>query len=121
MGYRAVAVRVSKSDLAVFESWLRSPTVPHELAIRAKILIARAQGEGVRPLAKRLEISPNTVSVWRRRYRAEGLAGVLTRPRSGRKKTITAAKERAVVTATMRAPKTATHWSSRRLAKKVGV
>ena len=104
----------------MFESWLRSPTVPQELAVRAKILIASAGGEGVRPLAKRLEISPNTVSVWRRRYRTEGLAGVRTRARSGRQKTITPAKERAIVAATMRAPRAATHWSSRTLAKQMG-
>lgn len=121
MGYTAVAVKVKVEDLAVFESWLRSPTVPQALAVRAKILIASAHGEGARPLAKRLEISPNTVSVWRRRYRVAGLAGVRTRPRTGRKKAITAAQERAVVAATMRAPKAATHWSSRTLAKEVGL
>jgi transposase len=121
MGYTAVVLRVKKADLEVFESWLRSPTVPQELAVRAKILIASARGEAVRPLARRLEISPNTVSVWRRRYQAEGLAGVRTRPRTGRKKKITAAKERAVVAATMRAPRAATHWSSRTLAKEVGL
>ncbi len=121
MSYTAEAVKVKKGDLEVFESWLRSPTVPHELAVRAKILLASARGEGVRPLAKRLEVSPNTVSVWRRRDRADGLAGVRTRPRTGRKKTITPAKERAVVAATMRAPKAATHWSSRTLAKEMGV
>jgi hypothetical protein len=42
-----------------------------------------------------------TVRAWRRRYRAEGLAGVRTRPRTGRKKRITAATERAVAAATM--------------------
>ena len=62
-----------------------------------------------------------TVTVWRRRYREEGLAGLRTRPRGGRPRTITPAKERAIVAATMRRPKTATHWSARRLAKTVGV
>ena len=104
MGYKAVAVKVKEADLAVLQSWLRSPTVPQDLALRAKILISSAAGEGVRPMAKRLGISPNTVSVWRRRYGAAGLAGIRTRQRSGRGKQITAAKERAVVAATMRAP-----------------
>ncbi len=48
MGYTAVAVEVKAGDLEVFESCLRSPTVPQELAVRAKILIASARGEGVR-------------------------------------------------------------------------
>ena len=103
------------------ESWLRARTVPHELALRAKIVLASADGESVRELADRLGVSTNTVSVWRRRFREEGLAGIRTRARSGRPKQITRTKEQSVVSATMRAPKAATHWSARRLAKEVGL
>lgn len=71
--------------------------------------------------ARRLGVSTNTVTIWRRRYRAEGLTVVPTRARSGRPKTITAAKEQAVVAATMKSPKVETHWSARRLAKQVGL
>src|SRR5262249_32630923 len=117
MSYRDRAVKVGKSDREVLESCLRSRTLPHEVALRARILIAGADGESVRATAERLGVSTNTVSIWRRRYRAEGLAGVRTRPRPGRPKRISLAKEQAVVTATMRPPKTRTHWSARRLAK----
>jgi hypothetical protein len=44
-----------------------------------------------------------------------------TKPRPGRPRRITAAKERAVISATLRKPKVATHWSARRLAKEVGL
>jgi transposase len=121
MGYETVAVVVKAKDRAVLASWLRSPTVPQALALRAKIVLASADGEAIRPMAERLGLEPKTVTVWRRRYREEGLAGLRTRPRGGRPRTITPAKERAIVAATMRRPKTATHWSARRLAKTVGV
>jgi len=120
MGYTA-EVRLVKKDRRVLESWLRAPTIPQEIALRAKILIASADGEAVRPLASRLGISPTTVCLWRRRYETEGLAGLRTRHRSGRKKKVTPAKERAVVAATMKEPKDTTHWSTRRLSKKVGL
>jgi transposase len=113
--------KVTESDRAMLESWLRAPTVAQGLALRAKVILASAEGEGVRPLARRLGVSPNTVAVWRRRYRSEGLAGLRTKPRPGRPRRITAAKERAVISATLRKPKVATHWSARRLAKEVGL
>lgn len=121
MGYKPVRMRVKSEDRATLESWLRAPTTPQELVMRAKIVLASAAGEAVRPMAKRLGIAVNTVNVWRRRYRADGIAGLRTRARSGAPKRITAAKERAVVAATMRPPKVATHWSARRLAKQVGL
>src|SRR5688572_3276299 len=121
MGYEAVAVVVKAKDRATLESWLRSPTVPQALALRAKIVLASAEGEAIRPMAERLGVEPKTVTIWRGRYRAEGVAGLRTRARGGRPRTVTAAKERAVVAATMRRPKAATHWSARRLAKTVGL
>jgi transposase len=112
---------VSGADRGVLEQWLRSPTVPQEWGLRAKILLATAAGEGVRAMARRLDVSPTTVCLWRERYRREGLAGLRTQPRPGRPRRISEAKERSVVEATLRPPKVATHWSARRLAQDVGL
>lgn len=117
----AVEFKVAEADRAMLESWLRAPSVAQGLALRAKVILASARGEGVRPLARRLGVSPNTVAVWRRRYRGLGLAGLRTKPRAGRPRRITSAKEQAVISATLRQPKGATHWSARRLAKAVGL
>jgi transposase len=121
MAYVASVFEVKGSDRDVLEKWLRSPTLPQAFGLRARIVLASADGEGVRPLSRRLGVSQATICQWKRRYRAEGLAGLKTRPRSGRKKTISPAKERAVVAATLRRPKTTTHWSARRLARVVGL
>src|SRR5258708_29258313 len=120
MVYKGGSLDVTSRDRRVLESWLRAPTTPQSLALRAKILLASAGDESLRAIAERLEVAPATVKLWRRRYREEGLVGIRTRERSGRPKTITAAKERSVVAATMRAPKVATHWSTRRLALRAG-
>jgi transposase len=121
MGYEPVRMTVAAQDRAELERWVRSPTVPQALAVRAKIILASATGEAVRPMAARLGIDPKTITVWRRRYREAGVAGLRSRARSGRPRAITAAKERSVVTATLRPPTTGTHWSARRLAKQVGL
>ncbi len=121
MGYRVVRMQVKSADRKAMEAWLRAPTTPQALAMRARIVLASLEGEPVRPMARRLGVSVNTVNVWRRRYREQGLAGLRTRERAGRPRQISAARERTVVAATMRPPKAATHWSARRLAKEVGL
>jgi transposase len=117
----AAEFKVAEADRAMLESWLRAPSTSQAMALRARVILAGGKGEGVRPLARRLGVSPNTVAAWRRRYREAGLAGLRTAARAGRPRRITAAKEQAVISATLRKPKAATHWSARRLAKEVGL
>jgi transposase len=121
MGVRTWCVEVSSQDQAELDSWLRSHSIARALAMRAQIVLGSARGESIRDLAERLGVSQPTICHWRRRYRAQGMAGLKTQPRSGRRRRITLAKERSVVAATMRSPKAATHWSARRLAKEVGL
>ena len=120
MGIRRSGVEVSEADRAQLERWLRSQTIAHGLAVRAQIVLGSATGESIRALAERLKVTQRTVCLWRRRYASQGLDGLRNRPRAGRPRRITAAKEQAVVSATLRKPRNATHWSARRLAKEVG-
>jgi transposase len=121
MGVMKWRVEVIESDRAELEAWLRSQTMPHALAVRARIVLGSAQGESIRDLAERLEVSQPTVCRWRDRYRKLGIGGLKTRARSGRRRRITHAQERGVVAATMRPPQAASHWSAARLAKAVGL
>src|SRR5215472_2320823 len=119
MRVRTWGVDVGNSQRTELEAWLRPQTGSRALAMRARIILGSADGESIRELAERLEVSEVTVCRWRNRYRAQGLAGLRTRARSGRRRRISPADERRVVAATMRAPVAATHWSARRLAKEV--
>ncbi len=121
MGVKTCWVEVSGADRRELEAWLRAHSIPQGLAIRARIVLGSAQGESIRVLAERLGVTQPAVCLWRRRYREQGIAGLKTRARSGRRKQISSARERAVVAATMRPPKAATHWSARRLAKEMGL
>jgi transposase len=97
------------------------PTLSQELGLRARAVLASAEGGTVRAVASRLKVSPNTVAVCRRRYRQGGVDAPRTKARAGRPPEITRTKEQMVVAATLRTPKNATHWSARRLAREVGV
>jgi transposase len=76
------------ADRGIVEQWLRSPTLPQAWGLRAKIVLASADGEGVPEMARRLETTTATVCLWRRRYLREGLAGLQTGARSGRPRRI---------------------------------
>ena len=102
-------------------SKLRS--TPQSVALRVRIVLSASEGIANKVLARQLSTTLPTVLLWRARYQAEGLAGILEdRPRSGRPKEISAQQEAALIETTLhRTPKDATHWSVRSMAKTQGV
>lgn len=96
----------------------RYRSTPQSVALRIDVVLGAASGRSNHALARELGTSLPTVLLWRRRYAAEGLEGILTdHPRAGRPKTITADEEAAIVEATLRTqPANATHWSVRSMA-----
>ena len=72
--------------------------------------------------AKLLHVSRPTLYLWRRRYLAEGLAGLVDRPRSGRPTVLDGRTvERILFLTTERVPVEANHWSTRLMARYAGV
>jgi len=105
----------------VLEGWLRSPSLRAGLAQRARIVLLAADGLGTGEIVHRLGVSKPTVIGWKRRYAGEGVAGLDDRPKSGRPPTIDPV---AIVLATLEPPPPrlgVTHWSSRLLARHLGV
>jgi len=93
-------------------------STPQSIVLRINIVLGAAEGHANHALARELSTSLPTVLLWRRRYEAEGILGLLDdHPRSGRPKTITPDQEAAIVEATLRTqPPNATHWSVRTMA-----
>ena len=56
------------------------------LVERACIVLRCIQGDPVKDIAHDLDVRPNTVINWRRRFQAESIAGLLDRPRPGKPK-----------------------------------
>lgn len=94
-----------------------------KVVMRAKIVLARQAGHSKVKISKDLKVSRPTIDVWLKRYKQQGIAGLLkdaTRP--GRKPRIDAVKEKQIVEATLHTtPKGATHWSNRTMAEQQGV
>jgi transposase len=91
--------------------------------MRAKIVLRAAQGQQNKQIAAELVITEQTVGRWRRRFAAAGLAGIKKdAPRGGRKPKLRDRVARKIIeTTTRQTPKEATHWSTRTLAKFLGV
>jgi transposase len=92
------------------------------LALRARIVLACAEGSQNKEVAAKLGVDQATVSKWRRRFGGRRVDGLRDEPRSGAPRTIDDARIEAVIVRTLESiPKDATHWSSRGMAKESGV
>lgn len=123
MSEPARALEVTKSDEELMDQLLRNGSTPQKLVFRIKVVLGAASGVSNRELARSLDTTKSSVLKWRSRYLQLGLDGILEdAPRSGRRKTITAEKEAAIVEATLKTtPANATHWSTRSMAEAQGV
>lgn len=121
MAFMGDPVLVSNKDRALLEGWLRAPSTPHRLAMRARIVLASADGVSVRAIAKSLAVSQVSVCKWRDRFRSSGVDGLKTEARSGRPARYTEADDSRIVATTMVPPPGRTHWSARSLGRVLGI
>jgi len=92
------------------------------LALRARIVLACAEGAQNNEVAVRLQVAKATVGKWRRRFVEHRLDGLRDEPRSGTPRTIDDARIEAVIVRTLEStPTDATHWSSRGMARQSGL
>jgi transposase len=116
-----VGVEVTAAERAELESWTRASSIRAGLAQRARIVLLVADGVGTQGIVERVGASKPTVIGWKRRFAEGGISSLADLPKSGRPKRI---DETEVVLATMEPPPErlgVTHWSSRMLAKELGI
>ena len=92
------------------------------LALRARIVLACADGADNKTVAARQRITQQTVSKWRSRFVTDRIDGLLDAPRPGAPRTIEDAHVDAVIAKTLESvPAGATHWSTRSMAREAGL
>jgi transposase len=69
---------------AVLKSWLGAGSTEQRFVIRARIILAAAEGRATQDIAAELRLRPATVSKWRTRFAKGGIAALQDQPRSGR-------------------------------------
>jgi transposase len=117
---KGTPINLTNAQRIELERRVKSQTLDARSVRRARIVLLAADGVANYEIARRLEISRNQVIAWRGRFAKGGLVAIESDlPRSGRKPTIDAAEIVRVTTQTT--PEGATHWSTRKLAAKLGI
>ena len=113
---------LSEDERRTLENWVKRRNTAQGLALRARIVLACAQGRSNLAVAARLGVDRRTVAKWRRRFLRERLDGLTDDPRPGVPRTVTGAQVEEVVVRTLEeVPEGATHWSERELARRTGI
>ena len=119
----APSIDLTHAERKTLVAWSRGRSIPARCVLRAKIVLAAADGRLNQDIAAELGTMKKTVSLWRSRFARERIAGIeKDAPRPGRTPSIpTQTIEAILQKTTQEKPPGATHWSTRTLAKAVGV
>ena len=103
--------------------WLNAQGTPQQVALRCRIILAAAEGQGDSAIARQLGTNRKTVILWRTRFCEQGAESLWQiAPGRGRKPTYGPEKIKALLAATLQTkPAGMTHWSCRRMAQAQGV
>jgi transposase len=102
--------------------WSHRGKTAQRLALRSRLVLLCAEGLDNKAVAARLGVRPQTVCKWRARFVEVRLEGLNDEYRPGAPRSVSDDKVESVVTRTLESkPAGATHWSTRSMAKAVGL
>lgn len=116
-------LKLTAKRRAELEATVARPSAPAGVVRRARVILLSADGVGGTEIAKRLALTPEAVSRIRRRFRDGGVPGLAEQPKSGRTDNKVPAEtvERVVQLAMSPPPAGRSRWTTRLLAKVVGL
>lgn len=116
----AACIQLSEEERSELSSYARGRATALRLVERAKIVLQAAAGKQDREIAATLQLGRHTVARWRRRFLQQGIQGIETdAPRPGRTRTVD--YEEIIRKTTQEKPANATHWTTRTLARELGI
>ena len=120
---KEIKAALAAEDKVLMEQLLASGHIEHKYAVRLQVVLHRANGKSPTDIAEYLGININTVTSYVKRYNATGIDSLLrdkTR-KPGTPPISEEIKNKVIEIACHEKPKDATHWSTRKLAKRVGI
>jgi transposase len=97
MSYTSTLIALRPEEKADLESWVRSSKTEQRMVLRARIILLASAGLGTNKIAARLSRRPATVSKWRTRFAALGIAGLRDAPRPGKRRKYGSQDERRIL------------------------
>lgn len=118
----AMALELSPDDRRVLTGMLRATTLPAGLARRARVILALADGQSYAQISAALGVTDAFIARWKQRVVTGGLPALGDRPRSGRPDRLDPRIEAKILAKTQEPPPAPfTHWTTRRMARRIGV
>lgn len=113
---------LSADDRRVLAGMLRATTLSAGLVRRARVILALADGQSYSQIAGTVGVTDAFIARWKQRVRAGGLLALSDRPRSGRPDRLDPRIEAKILARTQAPPPAPfTHWTTRRMARLIGV
>ena len=115
---------LAAADRDDLERLVRATSTPAGIARRARCVLLLAEGKSYSAVCTALAVTDRFVARWKRRFVEGGVLALADAPRAGRQDhRLTPAMEARILRITQeeRPPAPLTHWTSRRLAARVGV
>jgi transposase len=118
----AITIELTGEERAQLEARSRRRTSAQALAQRSRVVLLAADGLANTEIAERLGVHRTMVTRWRNRFAEHRLDGLVDEPRPGRPRTVTDEQVEEVIVKTLETtPRDATHWSTRLMAREVGL
>lgn len=119
---KAVEIKLTNTEQKTLEKIQNSARSEQRDFQRAMIILLAAQGKENQDIAREVGLSRAQVSMWRKRFASKRLEGLKERAGRGHPPVYDKEKVKKVVEDTLNtAPKDATHWSTRTMAKEARV
>jgi transposase len=113
---------ITDDERKELERYVRRETSSQRLALRSRIVLRCADGLTNQDVAGEIGVNPSTVAKWRRRFVVDRLDGLHDQDRPGAKLKITDETVEELIVATIETmPKGRSHWSTRAMAKNIGI
>jgi transposase len=113
---------LSEDERAELESRTRSRSLPAADVRRARLILMLAERVPQSVIRQRLGCTRTYISCWQHRFQEQRLEGLFPRHQGTRRAASSLRVEARILKATMEPPTDgSTHWSTRRLAKKLGI
>jgi transposase len=119
----APVIELDRAERGTLRQWAQGRTIPVRQKERAEIILMAADGKTNLEIADITGAKPHTIGRWRNRFAELRLDGITKDlPRGGRPRARRERIESEIIRiTTQETPENATHWSTRTLAKKLGV